>query len=395
MMSQRFAPQGFFVAIGLLVLLRVVGAEKPPAVVDLSKVPSPQILPGTLANSYRDPAALYHEGVFRLWFTVNQPRDDAKRMVSFLGTTRSKDLVRWEPVKLITPEDPALNYSSPGNIIRFQGEWILCFQTYPIRGRGFIGDQTARLFIMRSKDLVSWSKPELLKVKGPDVPVEKMGRMIDPYLLEDKDQPGKWWCFYKQSGVSMSYTHDFKTWQYHGRTRSGENVTVLVKDDEYIIMHSPGSDGMGLLASKDLKSFRDYIPGRIKLGYGQWPWAAARLTAGTLLDLTRDPRVGKYIMFYHGAQRIPGRHKHIGACSLGVAWSDDLKTWRWPGGALIGGHRRDHHRCRVHPSRLRLSRNLRHVKSRTAETLRGIRACGSLRHPIPRTNVRGISRSLQ
>ena len=36
------------------------------------------------------------------------------------------------------------------------------------------------------RDLENWSKPELLRVKGPDVPREKMGRMIDPYLLGKK-----------------------------------------------------------------------------------------------------------------------------------------------------------------------------------------------------------------
>ena len=48
---------------------------------------------------------------------------------------------------------------------------------------------------MRSKNLKDWSNPELLKVKGPNVPVEDMGRMIDPFLLEDKSEPGKIWCF--------------------------------------------------------------------------------------------------------------------------------------------------------------------------------------------------------
>jgi hypothetical protein len=48
---------------------------------------------------------------------------------------------------------------------------------------------------MRSKDLEMWGAPELLRVKGPDVPQEKMGRMLDDYLLADKDEPGKWWCF--------------------------------------------------------------------------------------------------------------------------------------------------------------------------------------------------------
>ncbi|MGB2807351.1 MAG: hypothetical protein WBC22_06410, partial [Sedimentisphaerales bacterium] len=76
---------------------------------------------------------------------------------------------------------------------RFGDEWILCLQTYPWlkyrRGeRVRWGDGSARLFIMRSKDLEHRSEPELLLVKEPGGAIEKMGRMIDPYLIEDKDK---------------------------------------------------------------------------------------------------------------------------------------------------------------------------------------------------------------
>jgi hypothetical protein len=298
--------------------------------VDLAKIPSPQVLPGNEKNHYRDPTAIYHDGVFRLFFTVNQPRDNNKYMASFLGTTTSRDLVNWTPVKLLTPEDPALNYSSPGNIIRYNGQWFICFQTYPIPGlKGFVGDHTARLFIMRSKNLENWSEPELLKVKGPDVLRERMGRMIDPYLIKDKDEPEKWWCFYKQNGVSMSYSYDLKTWKYFGRQKAGENSCVLVLRDCYYLIHSPGRDGMGLMSSGDLKNWEPVVEGTIKLGYKVWPWAMARLTAGFVLNLKEDPRVGKYLMFYHGTES-DRPHEHIGICSLGIAWSDDLINWNWP-----------------------------------------------------------------
>jgi len=298
--------------------------------IDLTKLPSPRILPGNENNHYRDPTAVFHDGIFRLFFTVNQPRDNKKYMVSFLGTTTSRDLVNWTPVKILTPEDPALNYSSPGNIIRHNEEWIICFQTYPIPGRkGFGGDGAARLFVMRSKNLETWGEPELLKVKGSDMPRERMGRMIDPYPIEDKDEPGKWWCFYKQNGVSMSYSHDLKTWKYFGRQRAGENACVLVRKDRYYLIHSPGRDGMGLMSSKDLHNWEPVVERNIKLGYKVWPWAMARLTAGFVLDLKEDPRVGKYLMFYH-ATESNHPHEHIGICSLGVAWSDDLVHWNWP-----------------------------------------------------------------
>jgi hypothetical protein len=68
------------------------------------------------------------------------------------------------------------------------------------------------------------------------------------------------------------------------------------------------------------------------LGQKHWPWAQGRLTAATVIDLTSQPRVGKYVMFFHGSSREGlERHRAHGAASLALAWSDDLETWHWPG----------------------------------------------------------------
>ena len=157
-----------------------------------------------------------------------------------------------------------------------------------------------------------------------------MGRMIDAYLIEDKDEPGKWWCFYKQRGVSWSWSRDLRTWTFAGRARAGENVCLLVQGDEYVMFHSP-RNGIGIKRSKDLKQWKD--AGLTTLGQKTWPWAKGRLTAGFVMDLRKEPRVGKYILFFHGsafAESDPrgGFDNHA---SLGLAWSDDLKRWHWPG----------------------------------------------------------------
>ena len=262
--------------------------------------------------------------------------EEENRIYSYTALSRSANLRDWSEPVVLTPKGQRLNYSSPGNVIRYGGEWILCLQTYPRPDYKWGGgvrwaDGTARIFIMRSKDLIRWSPPELLRVKGPDVPVGKMGRMIDPYLIQDKDEPGKWWCFYKQNGVSMSWSYDLKDWTYFGSAKSGENVCVLAGGDEYVLIHSP-ANGMGVKRSKDLRSWRD-VGTPITLGQKRWPWAQTRLTAGFVLDLRDDPRVGKYVMFFHGGG--PGKKKtqdNVDAnCSVGIAWSDDLKTWEWPG----------------------------------------------------------------
>jgi hypothetical protein len=229
----------------------------------------------------------------------------------------------------LTPKDRNLNYSSPGNIVKFNNEWIMCLQTYPTPNKETWGNATSRIWIMRSKDLVNWSDPEILMVKGDEVPVTEMGRMIDPYLLEDGNEPGKWWCYYKQNGVSMSYSYDLKKWFFVGSANSGENVTVLYKEDQYILFHSP-ENGIGIKKSSSPVEWGEDEK-VITLGQENWPWAQRRLTAATVLDLTDTPKFGKYIMFFHGSSKEgakPFYNAHNNA-SLGIAWSADLENWEW------------------------------------------------------------------
>ena len=301
----------------------------------LNDLKSPVILKGDDSTAYRDPAILYHNKTFHLFFTIVMTEKD-NHIYSYTGQSLSTDLKSWSDPEIITPKGQLLNYSSPGNIIRYEDEWILCLQTYPRpdykRGDDLKwANQSARIFIMRSKDLMNWNEPELLKVKGAEVPVSEMGRMIDPYLLEDKDEPGKWWCFYKQNGVSYSYTHDFVKWSYVGHAKSGENVTVLVEEDEYILMHSP-SNGIGIKRSTDFTRWKD-DEGLITLGQKDWPWAENRLTAGTVIDLRAEPGINKYIMFFHagGPGKIKTQDNVDANCSIGIAWSGNLKDWEWPG----------------------------------------------------------------
>ena len=292
------------------------------------QIPGPVLLRGDHRIAYRDPAAIYHEGTFRVWFSLVDREPDG-RCFWYTAISRSRDLIQWSPPERVTPRDQSLNYSSPGNVIRFGGRWHLCLQTYPTPNSEVHGTQAARVFMMTSDDLERWDEPRLMRVKGPDVPEGDMGRMIDPYLAQDKDEPGKWWCFYKQNGASMSYSYDLETWAYFGRVEAGENVCVLVEDDEYVLIHAP-RNGVGFKRSRDLMHWTDQ--GLLTLGQEAWPWAAGRLTAAFVLDLRHEPRVGRYLMFFHGcvSRAIDPWNTH-GQGSLALAWSDDLVHWEWPG----------------------------------------------------------------
>jgi hypothetical protein len=301
--------------------------------IDLSAIKTPILFQGNNVTAYRDPAVMYYQGKFHLFFTMVEIEQDGN-IYSYTAQSKSNDLVHWDTPQKITPKNQELNYCSPGNVINYNGEWILCLQTYPRPGHALnhearYGNGNARLYIMRSKDLKNWSNPELLKVKGPDIPVSEMGRMIDPYLLEDKDIKGKWWCFYKQNGVSMSYSSDLKNWTFFGYTESGENVCVLVENDEYILFHSP-KNGIGIKKSKDLKTWADWGELNI-LGQAGWDWAKGRITAGAVIELEKNP-VARYLMFFHGSGPLTEEEGDFDKnASIGIAWSNDLINWNWPG----------------------------------------------------------------
>jgi sucrose-6-phosphate hydrolase SacC (GH32 family) len=304
-------------------------ADSGPGVIDFSAIPSPIIFAGDATTAYRDPAAIYYNGWFYLYFTVMKI-ESGNQNYGYTAWSKSQDLVHWTAPKIFTPRDQNLNYESPGDVIRFGDDWILCLQTYPRPHGAKRGNGDSRIWIMRSKDLENWGPAELLRVKGPDVAQDKMGRMIDPFLIQDKDVPGKWWCFFKQNGISLSSSNDLKTWTFDRHISAGENPCVIVDGGDYVLFHSPGN-GVGVKRSKDLQTWTD--EGVMTLGQKDWPWAQGRLTAAFVLDLRKDPHVGKALMFFHGSayKESDPRGGFDNFASLGLAWSDDLKTWTWPG----------------------------------------------------------------
>lgn len=298
---------------------------------DLRKIKSPILFHGDEKTAYRDPAIFFHEDMFYLYYSLVEIEDAGIHSYTALST--STDLLSWGNPKKLTPKDQRLNFSSPGNVVRFNDEWILCLQTYPrpdytVDQIPRYGDETSRIFLMRSRNLENWSEPELMRVKG-DVPADAMGRMIDPYLLEDKDEAGLWWCFYKQAGVSMSYSRDLETWTYYGRADSGENVCVIVEDNNYIMFHSP-HNGIGVKKSTNLSQWHDSGT-LITLGQENWSWAKGRLTAGAVINLKHVEGIEKYLMVFHGSGPETEKLHFDTHASLGIAWSHDLKTWSWPG----------------------------------------------------------------
>ena len=295
----------------------------------LETLASPILFRGDASTAYRDPAAIWHNGMFYLYFTLVKTEADGQ-VFGYTAWSKSRDLGTWTAPVIFTPRNRHLNYSSPGNVIKVGDCWVLCLQTYPRPNGEKYANETARIWIMKSRDLENWGAPQLLRVQGEEVPAGEMSRMIDPFLIEDKTEKGKWWCFYKCNGMSRSWSRDLAVWTPGGAAHDvGENVCLIRDGDEYVLFHSPET-GIGVRRSKDLQTWRDL--GVLKLGLDQWPWAQGRLTAGFVLDARKVAGVECYLMFFHGSDypESDSRGGFDSFSSLGLAWSRDLTEWDWP-----------------------------------------------------------------
>lgn len=264
--------------------------------------------------AYRDPAAYIFNGEIYLFFSLVENTKDNQYF--YVAVSKSKDFENWSKPEILTEKDISKNYSSPGNVVEYEGKYYLCLQTYPRPNGEKYGNEASRIFTMKTNDFISWSKPELIKVKG-DIPENEMGRMIDPYILKDN---GKFICFFKQNGVSFSESADMKNWHFKGFTECGENVCVVKENKEYIIFNSP-QNGINLLSTKDFKAFNSIET--VYLNQNEKPWAKDRITAGFVLDISQMNTGYKYAMFYHGDME----DDYIFGASLAVVFSNDLKKW--------------------------------------------------------------------
>ncbi len=289
----------------------------------ISNINSSMIIPGDDTHAYRDPAVIYKDGLFRLYCTYIETERPGD-VFMYTALMRSRDLVNWTRPEKLTPRDKTLNYSSPGNIVEHEGRYRMCLQTYCRENGEKYGNVNSRLYTMASDDLETWDSPELIRVKG-EVPFEAMGRMIDPYLVYDRKN-SLWNCFFKQNGVSRSVSSDMKHWEFRGRIDGGENICVIEKDGRYVMFHSP-ENGIGMKVSDDLEHWKD-TGTLLTFGQSEWLWAKGRLTAGFVLPIEEEGR-RLYLMFFHGTgpedeSVIMDTH----AC-IGLAWSEDLEHWEW------------------------------------------------------------------
>ena len=282
----------------------------------------PILLKGNETLAYRDPTCIFVDGTYHLFFTVSKKENGY--MYNFVGHSASKDLKTFSEVTILTEKDPRKNFCSPGNVLRVGEYYRIFICSYPMPKpwtEMSYADESARLFFIETTDFVTFSSPKKIYAKGLDCADE--GRMIDPFVLEDQNQKGRYLLFFKQNGVSVSESYDLHNWRYLGSADGGENACVLVEDGTYLLLHSP-HNGIGLKKSDDLSVWQDC--GTVLPKESNEEWANGRLTAAFAMK-NEDPTIPyRYIVFFHGSKKDAHPETH-GAASLAMYYTNDFKTY--------------------------------------------------------------------
>ena len=278
----------------------------------------PIIFKGNERYAYRDPACYFFGGEYHLFFTVSEK--DNGYMYNRVAHSVSRDLKSFTKPEFITERDNKTNFCSPGNVIKKDGEYLICVTSYPMLlpyAEQPYADESARLFFIKTKDFKSFSSPERIYPKGKECDNE--GRMIDPFVLQNGSE---YLLFFKQNGVSLARSENLVDWEFVGYTDGGENACVIKEKDRYVLLHSP-ENGIGVKVSSDLQGWSDL--GVYTLEQDKWAFASGRLTAAFAMPM-ETPCEHKYVVLFHGsrAESIPETH---GTASLALAYTDDFENY--------------------------------------------------------------------
>ena len=278
-------------------------------------------------NAYvRDPALVIDQGVYHLFFTRAEEKNERIRL--YLEKVTSSNLKDWSaPARLL---DSDLNFSSPGNLIHLNGEWILCFQSYPITPGELWGNEHSRLWTMRSVDLENWSEPRVMAEEGCVARWANSSRQIDPFIIESS---GKYYCVYKSTGKYGALVSDdlerwkefavdepFFEYRVGGKSVAIENPFVIKDNGEFhmFVSFCGAGRGIGITTSSDLVHWSSLS--RIDLPIPKW--GVGGITAPTILK-TEENESEKWLMVFHADGK---KGTHEGA--LGVALGESLTNWR-------------------------------------------------------------------
>ncbi|QHQ59717.1 hypothetical protein Ana3638_01990 [Anaerocolumna sedimenticola] len=200
------------------------------------------------SDNLRDPSIYKTEEGYHLFYSRYSNKDWSRPENWAIGYTFTKDFVHYEKDRDIS----AKGFASPGDLILWNGKYILPYQSYP--------ETPTMLCYSVSEDLKYWSEPVFFLEEARNLPWNQAERVIDPTFVVDGDRLH---CFFVGTDrmhyeratnlVGHAYTDDpeLKKWVITtaespliGASKAApdgaENVTVYRKQDEWVMIYSEG-----------------------------------------------------------------------------------------------------------------------------------------------------------
>ncbi|MEI8288688.1 MAG: glycoside hydrolase N-terminal domain-containing protein [Verrucomicrobiota bacterium] len=236
----------------------------------------------TAKDNLRDPSVLKTPDGYRIFYSRysngawNNPTNWA------IASVFTKDFVHFENDRNISPK----GFASPGDVVFWQGRWLLPCQSYPA--------SPVRLCFSESRDLSNWSAPKFFLEEAAALPWNTARRVIDPTFVEDGETLH---CFFVGSGfrtnesgknirgnlMGHAITRDPKLekWQILtpnapliGFSESApdgvENTMIFRTGDHWTMIYSEGlqDQHLALASSPDLVSWK--LEGPIEIPRQKW-----------------------------------------------------------------------------------------------------------------------------
>jgi len=238
----------------------------------------------TSRDNLRDPSVLKTQEGYHLYysrFSGDQRawNDPGNWAVASAVTT---NFINFENDRDISPK----GFASPGDVVWWQGRWVLPYQSYPA--------SPVRLCFSESADLRVWTAPRSFLEDAAQLPWNGLRRVIDPSFVVDGDVLH---CYFVGSAVHSdgngnnlranllghARTRDPKLEHWEILTRAApligwsdrapdgvENVMVFRTGDHWSMIYSEGlaSQHLALATSEDLVSWK--LEGPLEIPRQRW-----------------------------------------------------------------------------------------------------------------------------
>ncbi len=233
-------------------------------------------------NYLRDPSVLRVAGGYHLFYSRFAGTNWSAPASWSIAAAFTRDFLHFEDDRDVSPK----GHASPGDVVRWQGRFLLPYQTYPA--------VPTHLCFSESLDLRGWSAPKPFLMEARFLPWNMLGRVIDPTFVIDGDTLH---CFFVGSANVTNATGKFvranllghavtrdpmlERWEIlttntpmlgvSGRAPDGvENVMIFRTGDHWTMIYSEGlaNQHLARATSPDLRDWRPEGP--IELPQQSW-----------------------------------------------------------------------------------------------------------------------------